>query len=283
MNRTCATRSGRTQCAGSLVFMPRRERRLRDLARPSAASTRASSSRLIEARSRVADVRERVAVVLVVHAEQQRAEVLARLSRFGPAADDELLFVQELQLPPGRAAPSGLVRRRAPPLTISPSQPSRVRPRLQRAAVAADLLADAERVRRSRVPMTLLRGARGVRVSGSPRRSSSPSRSRSKAMSATGCALSISRDVARCRQVDASLQPLEPGGASLLVERDDLAVERAAGPSQAARAAVSSARTIDGNCAVFSLPRRDQMRTPSRPPARAARATSARMPSYLGS
>ena len=51
-------------------------------------------------------------------------------------------------------------------------------------------------------------------VSGSPRTSSSPSRSRSKAMKATGWALSILLDVACVDEVDPALQPLEAGRAA---------------------------------------------------------------------
>src|SRR3954471_22181644 len=44
----------------------------------------------------------------------------------------------------------------------------------------------------------------------------------------------------------------------------------------------SNARTIDGNCAVLSLPSRDQSRTPLRS-LFGGTCTSARMPSYFGS
>src|SRR5438093_5615349 len=61
-----------------------------------------------EARARVAHVDE---VLALVHAEQERAEVRAHLARLGPSADDELLFVQDLELAPVRGALARLVQR----------------------------------------------------------------------------------------------------------------------------------------------------------------------------
>ena len=72
--------------------------------------------------------------------------MLPRVSRLGPAADDELLLLVELQLPPRRAAAARLVRR-LPVLDDEPFPSFLQRARVQRAAVALDLLADADRAR----------------------------------------------------------------------------------------------------------------------------------------
>ena len=63
----------------------------------------------VEARSRVTDVDQ--ISVLVVHAEQQRAEARPRLPRLGPPADDELLLVDDFQLTPVRRPLARLVLR----------------------------------------------------------------------------------------------------------------------------------------------------------------------------
>ena len=68
-------------------------------------------------------------------------------------------------------------------------------------------------------------------------------------------------DVLRVAQVNPALKPLESHGTALRVERDDLAVDderRRVAPNDA------SAETMDGNCEVLSLPRRDQTRTVAR-------------------
>ena len=124
VNRTCATRSGRTQCAGSFGLDRFRERRLvRSRAAFSSFQTRASS-----AWSKPVPVWptyvERPPALLVVHAEQQRAEVLARLSRLGPAADDELLLAAGASAcaTPGCAGRTDTATRAS--LTIRPSHPS---------------------------------------------------------------------------------------------------------------------------------------------------------------
>src|SRR6267378_671136 len=81
--------------------------------------------------------------VWIVDAEQQRAEVRARLPRLGPAADDELLFVDDLQLAPVGRALAGLVARVG--VLGDEAFPAFLEGALvQRAAVAADDLADAE-------------------------------------------------------------------------------------------------------------------------------------------
>ena len=66
-------------------------------------------------------------------------------------------------------------------------------------------------------------------------------------------------DVVGALHVDASLQSLEAGRAAARVERDDFAVDEQRRHA-AARASGSRARTTAGNCAVLSLPRRDQIR-----------------------
>jgi hypothetical protein len=48
---------------------------------------------------------------IVVHAHEQRAEIRPRLPRLGPAADDELLFVEEFDLAPVGRALARLVER----------------------------------------------------------------------------------------------------------------------------------------------------------------------------
>src|SRR2546425_11742513 len=65
---------------------------------------------LIEAGAGMSRVDEALAV-WIVDAEQQCPEVRARLSRFGPAADDELLLVDDLELAPVGRALAGLVLR----------------------------------------------------------------------------------------------------------------------------------------------------------------------------
>jgi hypothetical protein len=86
----------------------------------------------------------------------------------------------------------------------------------------------------------------------------------------------------RAGQVDASLQSLKSRGPALLVERDDLAVDEDRFAEFGAKRL--EPLTIDGNCIVFSLPSRDQMRTrgrrssAARARARGCRRTSARRP-----
>ena len=173
VKRTCATRSGRTQCAVSLLLILAANGDCFVARALSSFDTR-SSSRLIEPRARVADVDQCRACVVpepralspelhpVIHPEQQRPEVLPRVSRLGPAADDELLLVVKLQLAPRRAAAARLVRRAAPSLTMSPSHPSSVARACSARPSSVDLLADADRAR-LRPARTIARGARGAR------------------------------------------------------------------------------------------------------------------------
>ena len=79
-------------------------------------------------------------------------------------------------------------------------------------------------------------------------------------MNATGCASSSRSTSRRAGEVDAALQLLEAGRPAV-ARRARRSRRRAAAAPAAARASGSSARTIDGNCAVFSLPSRDQRRT----------------------
>ncbi len=127
----------------------RRERRLGDLARLQQAPY-SRELRAVEACSRVTDINQsavggRRSTVTFVHAQQQRAEVLARLPRFGPSADHELLFAKNLELVPRRAALAGLVDR----LRLLGDQALPLfglRARLERAAVADGLFAQTDRL-----------------------------------------------------------------------------------------------------------------------------------------
>ena len=109
MKRTCATSSGFTQCAGSFVLIGALNGDVRVSRGLNSFETRASS-RSSKPVPGMPDVRQALLPV-VVHAKQQRAEVLTRLPRLRPAADDELLLLDELELPPGGAAPARLIGR----------------------------------------------------------------------------------------------------------------------------------------------------------------------------
>src|SRR5439155_1065092 len=63
---------------------------------------------VIEAR---ADFARELQFSVRIVAQQQRPEVAALATRFGIAADDELLLVTALELEPGSAALPGLIRR----------------------------------------------------------------------------------------------------------------------------------------------------------------------------
>src|SRR5262249_37524317 len=93
---------------------------------------------LIEAGACVTDIDE---LAVFVHAEQQRAEVRPRVARFGPAGDDELLLVLQLELAPCGAATPGFIERAG--FFRDQSFPAFfLRARVQLARVARDLLAD---------------------------------------------------------------------------------------------------------------------------------------------
>ena len=83
--------------------------------------------------------------------------------------------------------------------------------------------------------------------------SSSPSRSRSNTMSATGCACVEPLDVARAGEMDAALEALEPGGPPLRVERDDFAVDEQR-RRRSVRASASSARDDRGELRRLFVP-----------------------------
>src|SRR5262244_396284 len=77
-----------------------------------------------------------------VHADEERSEVFARAFPLGPAADDELLLADDLELAPIRRA----LARRVPRVRALRDQsfPGLVkRARVQAPAVAAHLLAEA--------------------------------------------------------------------------------------------------------------------------------------------
>src|SRR6185437_482687 len=104
----------------------------------------------------VPDVLELIAVV---DAEQQRAEVLARLARRRPAANHELLLVDDLDFAPCRRAPARLIGRGSV-LRDETFPVLGQRALVQLASVLCDLLADpdgairtldAERFRRERL------------------------------------------------------------------------------------------------------------------------------------
>src|SRR6267378_3953564 len=84
--------------------------------------------------------------VWIVDAEQQRAEVRARLPRLGPAADDELLLVDDLELAPVGRALAGLVLR-VGVLRDEAFPPALERLLVKRASVAAHGRADAQQWR----------------------------------------------------------------------------------------------------------------------------------------
>ena len=91
VNLTCATRTGSNPVRPFVRRHLARERRRRDFERFQQLH-QSSELALVEAGADVADVLERAAIE---YAEQQRAEVGAALPRLGPAADHELLLLDE--------------------------------------------------------------------------------------------------------------------------------------------------------------------------------------------
>src|SRR6266568_3190404 len=162
-----------------------------------------------------------------VNAEEQRAEVLPRLPRLRPSADDELLLLDELDLFPRRRAASGLVNRRRL-LCDQPFPLFLLRTRVERLCVARDLLAETDRlilrlqaedpIEQSLEPLASF-GQRkpGQILFAVSQNVERDERDRLRPVDAL--------DVLRADEVNASLQPLKTGRASLRVERDDLAVE----------------------------------------------------------
>ena len=161
---------------------------------------------------------------------------------------------------------------------MSPSHPSRCA-RLSRgrpSPAACSLIRSVSERCRSRYFSSASRRA----VSGSPRMSSAPARSRSKARNAVGCrrsSMSMSRSPLTWMRPCSCWNPAgRPLASSATISPSMRSGARSA------RASGSSARTTAGNCEVFSLPSRDQRRMSGRG-LPGATWTSARMPSYLGS
>ena len=238
---------------------------------------------LIEPGAGVADVLQPPAFL---HAEQQRPEVLPRLARLGPAADDELLFLLQLDLPPGgRAAPRLVGGRRVlgdQPFPASHAPRDRAAP----VASAGDLFAEtAMRLARSpsalrrKLDRTLLSSRLRRSVSGSFQRSSLPDAQHVERDERRGLRLFRALDVL-ARPTGASV-PAAAGSrpAGPLVQRDDLAVEddRRLQPLEGLPRARPRRRETG---VVFSFPLRDQI---LRRPFLGPTSTSARMPSYFGS
>ena len=163
-------------------------------------------------------------------------------------------------------------------LTISPSQPSRC----ARSSSARPSAATCSLIRKvsERCRPRYFSSASRRAVSGRPRMSSAPARSRSKARNAVGCrrsSMSMSRSpltwMRPCSFWNPAGRPLSSSAT--------ISPSMSSG-ARSVRASGSSARITAGNCEVFSLPRRDQMRISGRG-LPGATWTSARMPSYFGS
>ena len=164
-------------------------------------------------------------------------------------------------------------------LAISPSQCFRLGARLQRRAVAAHLLAQPDGLE--------------TRVAGARLEAGSALGQRQPAQVVVSVAQDIeqdqrdrlrglaARDVGFLGEVDASLQPLEAGRPSLVVEGDNLAVEEERGAQPGRRLAQGAARSTGTG-------RSSRCRAGTRCGPRPRRlpgvtSTRARMPSYLGS
>ena len=194
---------------------------------------------LIESRSGMSDVHERRLArrasaddsrapsaerraPFLVYAEQERPEVLPRIARLGPAADDEFLLVMDLELAPRGAAAARLVGRPRL-LDDQPFPPFLLRARVQRAAIVGHLFADANRARRRATEQTLeVRAALDERQAAQilfplPQDVERDERDRVFAIDAL--------DIFRVAQVNPALQPLESDGIALRVERNNLAVD----------------------------------------------------------
>ena len=176
-----------------------------------------------EAAADVADVAQlRVGRLAGEGAEHQRAEVLARLARLGPAADDQRLDLLDLQLDPRRAAPIALVAR-VGALGDEPFPALFDRARIEAAAVAGGVLA---------VPH--LRGPRRAEDAFEPGAAVGEDQ-RAQVLAAVAQDVEgdergplrrrLAGDVAFALEVHAALQLLEAARLAAGVERDDLAVE----------------------------------------------------------
>ena len=151
--------------------------------------------------------------------------MLARVARLGPATDHELLLVLQFQLAPCRAAPARLIRRPRF-LDDQPLPALGLRARMQRAAVADRLLADANRARLC--GRAFLDDALEARAALDERQT---------AHIIVAFAQQIERDeghrllaidalyVFRVDEVNAALKALESERPAFGIERDDLAVD----------------------------------------------------------
>ena len=177
---------------------------------------------LVETCSRMAHVNQ--PPIIVVHAKQQRAEVCARLTRLGPAADDEFLLVDDFQLAPVGRALARLVER-VGVLRDQPFPSALQRFLIERAAVAAHLLAQAEHRRSGFREEVFERGAplvqRPPAVIDLPVAKKVERNERYRRAGGAGRAGSAGRVV----EVNPALEILKAGRLAFRVERDDLAVE----------------------------------------------------------
>src|SRR5262249_12267597 len=174
---------------------------------------------LVESRADVSDVLQAALTAIVVDAEQQRAEVRARLARFGPAADDEFLFLMDLDLAPvGRALARLVERRRV--LDDQPLPSLLHRFVVRRASVAANLAADPE-TRRARAREEPL--GRGAALDGRPIAPVLRAVLQKVENDEGDAAGTV--DGGRIGEMNASLQILKSGRLAVRVERDDFAVE----------------------------------------------------------
>ncbi len=194
---------------------PRRERRRRNFQRLQQ-SNDALELALVEPAARVAGVLQSAVFVVT---QQQRAEGAIGRARVGPPADDELLLVDDLDLPPVAGALAGVIHRvRLFGDEPFPSVVERVlkelariagddvaQPQDRRACVAKHALQAGSPLIQGRRPKVLVAVSQDVERD-------------QRNTSGSSCAV-------RLRQVYAVLQPLKARGFPFLVERDDLAVE----------------------------------------------------------
>ena len=174
---------------------------------------------LVEAGAGVARIFERA---VLVHAEQKGAEIRAHVPRLGPAADDEFLLADDLQLAPVGRPFAGLVRRVGP--LGNQSFPAAIdRLLVQRLPVAARHRADAQLARRPpgqdpfqrRPPLDQRAIAEiGVAVAQQIERNVSHGRRRRSGGSRRSAG-----------EMDASLQLLESRRLAARIERHDFAVD----------------------------------------------------------
>src|SRR5262249_11736139 len=145
--------------------------------------------------------------------------------RFGPAGDDELLLVLQLELAPCGAATPGFIERAG--FFRDQSFPAFfLRARVQLARVARDLLADPNHSgwRSAEAPDRLLEAAAALRQR-QPRQIllavlQDVERDEDRGLRGFGAL-----HVLRAAQVHPSLQPLESRRPAAFIERDDLTVE----------------------------------------------------------